>query len=96
MPECSFKIGDRQSKKKQWNCNGRVIRNATRGIDAGRRVSRHRSVSDGSDGARPLWRSHSARTELFFADVNIQKVGNADWIQQQPIAKFSTECAIVV
>jgi len=26
-------------------------------------------VSDGSDGARPLWRSHSARTEMIFADV---------------------------
>ena len=43
--------------------------NVTRGIDAGCGVIRHRGVSDGSDGARPLWRSHSARTEMFFADV---------------------------
>jgi len=68
-PECSLKIGDRQSEKKQWNSDERTICNATCGIDAGRGVSRHRGVSDGSDGACPLWRSHSARTELFFADV---------------------------
>ena len=43
--------------------------NAKRGIDVGRRDIRHRGVSDGSDGARPLWRNHSARTEMFFADV---------------------------
>jgi len=67
-PECSFKIGDRQSEKKQWNCDGRAICNETRGIGAGRGVSRHRDVSDGSDGPRPLWRSHSTRTEIFFAD----------------------------
>ena len=30
------------------------------------------TISDGSDGARPLWRSHSARTEMFFADDNLQ------------------------
>jgi hypothetical protein len=33
-----------------------------------RRVIPHWGVSDGSDGERPLSRSHSARTELFFAD----------------------------
>jgi len=43
--------------------------NATHGIDPRRGVIRHRGVSDGSDGARPLWQSHSARTEMFFADV---------------------------
>jgi len=54
--------------------------NATRGIDAGRGVIRHRGVSDGSDGARPLWRSHSARTEMFFADgVQIAKL----WITRR-------------
>jgi hypothetical protein len=68
-PECSFKIGDRQSEKKWWNCDGRVICNATCGIGAGRGVSRHRDVSDHSDRLRSLWRSHSARTELFFADA---------------------------
>ena len=67
-PECLFKKGDRQSEKKQWNGDRRVICNAKRGIDAGRRVIRHRGVSDGSDGAHPMWRSHSARTEMFFAD----------------------------
>jgi len=37
--------------------------------DAGHRVICPRGVSDGSDGARPLWRSHSALTEMFFANV---------------------------
>jgi len=67
-PECIFKIGDQQSEKKLRNCDRRAICNATRGIDAGHGVIRHRGISDGSDGARPLWRSHSARTEMFFAD----------------------------
>jgi len=67
-PECLFKIGDRQSEKKLRNCDRRAICNATRGIDAGRGAIRHRGVSDGSDGARPLWQSHSARTEMLFAD----------------------------
>ena len=40
----------------------------TGGIDVGRRVIRHRGVSDGSDGSCPLRRSHLARTEMFFAD----------------------------
>ena len=69
MPECVFKLGDRLSKKKRRNSVRRAICNATRGIDAGRGVIRHRGVSDDSDGARPLWRSHSARTEMFFADA---------------------------
>jgi len=37
-------------------------------IGAGRGVVCHRGVSDGSDGVRPLRRSHSARTEMSFAD----------------------------
>jgi hypothetical protein len=51
--ECAFRI-DRQSEKKRRNGDSRAICNATRGIDAGRGVIRHRGVSDGSDGARPL------------------------------------------
>jgi len=68
-PQCSFKIGVQQSAKKHWNRDRRVICNATGGIEAGRRVIRYRGVSDGSDGGHPLWRSHSARTDIFFADV---------------------------
>jgi len=68
-PEWSFKIGDRQNAKRQRNSDWRAIYNATRCVDAGRAGIRHRGVSDRSDGARPLWRSHSARTEYFFADV---------------------------
>jgi len=66
--ECVFRI-DRHSEKKRRNGNRRAICNATGGIDAGRGVIRHRGVSDGSHGAHPLWRSHSARTEMIFADV---------------------------
>ena len=65
----SFTIGYRQSKKNQRNWDRRAICNATRGIGAGRGVICHRGSSDGSDGGRPLWHSHSARTEMFFADV---------------------------
>jgi len=70
-PECSFEIGDRQCEKKQWNCHQRAICNVTRGIDAGRGVIPYRGVYDGSDAARPLWRSPSARTEMFFADDKV-------------------------
>jgi len=69
-PEWLFKIGDRQSKKKRWNGDRRAICDATRGLDAGRGVIRQWGVSDGSDRARPLWQSHSARTEIFFADAD--------------------------
>jgi len=68
-PECSFKIGHRQSEKKRWNSDRSAMCNATRGIEAARGVIRHWGVSDSSDGARPLWRSHSAQTEIFFADA---------------------------
>jgi len=68
MIQCVFRI-DRQSEKKRRNGDRRVICNATSGIDAGRGVIRHRGVSDGTDWVRPLWRSHSAQTEMFFADV---------------------------
>ena len=67
-----IKIGDRQSEKKRRHGDRRAMCNATRGIDAGRGVIRHRGVSDGSDGVRPLWRSQSAQTELFFADAYSQ------------------------
>ena len=40
----------------------------TRGLDAERGVICHQGVSDGSAGAHPLSRSHSARTEMFSAD----------------------------
>jgi len=73
-PECLFKIEDRDSKKKRRNSDRRVIWNVMHGIHAGRVLIRHRGVSDSSDGARPLWRSHSARTEMFFAD-GIQSLG---------------------
>jgi len=84
-PECLFKIGDRQSEKKRWNGDRRVICNATRGIDARRVVIGHRGVSDGSDGVRSLWWSHSAQTEMFFADEGSQTmindiVGQIRWL----------------
>jgi hypothetical protein len=66
--ECLFKLGDRQSEKKWRNHIWRAICNTTRGIDTRRGVIRHRGVSDGSDGASPLWWSYSARTEISFAD----------------------------
>ena len=84
-PQCSFTIGYRQSQKKWGNCDRRAICNATRRFGAGRGVVCHRGGSDGSDGARPLWRSHSARTEMFFADV-LQC--NTEWVLH-PIAYFS-------
>jgi len=65
---CLIKIGDQQNKKKQRNSNRRAKCNATRGIDAGRGVICHWGVPDGSDGVRLLLCSHSARTEMFFAD----------------------------
>jgi len=68
-PECSFKIGDQHSEKTLQNCPWRLICNATHGIDAEHGVIRHPGVSDCSDGAHPLIHSHSARTEMFFADV---------------------------
>ena len=51
--ECVFRI-DRQREKKRQNGNRMVIRIATRGIDAGRGVIRHRDFSDRSDIVRPL------------------------------------------
>ena len=71
-PECLFKIGDSQREKKWRNGDRRAICNVTRGIDARHWVIRHRGVSAGSDGARPLWRSHPARTEMSFADAHDQ------------------------
>jgi len=66
-PEWSFKIGDWQNEQNPWNSDQRAIWNATRRIDAGRGVIRHRGVSDGSEEARPLWQSHCAQMEIFFA-----------------------------
>jgi len=75
-PQCSFTIGYRQSQKKWQNCYRRAIWNATNHFGAGHGVVCHRGGSDGSGGARPLWRSHSAWTEMFFADVVIKKIVN--------------------
>jgi len=86
-PDCLFKIGDRQSEKKQLNGDRRAICNATRGRDAGRGVIRHRDVSDGSTWAHPLWRSYSARTEMFFADVISRYL-----LQLSLIMPFSSVC----
>jgi len=74
-PECVFQLGDRQSEKKQQNGDLRVICDPTRGLDAGRGVIRHWGISDGSDRERPVWRSHSTRTEMFFADESHFKPG---------------------
>jgi len=38
------------------------------GFDAGWGAIRHWGVSDGTDEVRPLWQSHSAQMEIFFAD----------------------------
>jgi len=54
-PECSFAIGDRQSKMKWWNCGWSKICNGMYGIDAWRRVIHHRGVSDDCNRAHPLW-----------------------------------------
>jgi len=78
-PQCSFTKGYRQSEKKQRNCDRRAICDTTSGIGTGRGVICRRGVSDGSDGARPLWRSHSAQTEMFFADVTLQIIFDAWW-----------------
>jgi len=67
-PECSFKIGDRHCENRRWNWDERATSNVTRGITARHGSSRHQDVFDGSDGLFPLWRSHSIRMEVFFAD----------------------------
>ena len=69
MPECLFKTRDQQREKNLRNRDQKAICNATRGIDAVHRGLRHRGVFDGSDGARPVSRSHPAQTEMFFVDV---------------------------
>jgi hypothetical protein len=66
--ECLFKLGDRHSEKKRRNHVRSAICNTMRGIDSRRGGIHHWGVSDGSDGARPLWRRYSARTEISFAD----------------------------
>jgi len=82
--ECVFRI-DQQSEKKRRNGNRRVICNATHGIDAGRGIIRHRGVSDGSDGARPLWQSHSDRTEMFFAAVSDRQSYRTSYLSHKVI-----------
>jgi len=90
--EWSFKIGDRQNAKRQWNTDRRAIYNVTHCIDAGRWVFRHRGVSDGSDGARPLWWSHSARTEYFFADVELATLPNPWFSSGSGLAPHFNRC----
>ena len=68
-PECSFRKGDRQSKKKWWNSDPIMLCNAMRSIEAGQWVIRHRGVYDISDSTYPLGLRHSTWTEIFFADV---------------------------
>jgi hypothetical protein len=68
MPGWSFKIGGRQNEKIRGNSAQRAICNATRWIDVGRRVLCHWGIFDRSDRVHPLWWSHSAQTELYFAD----------------------------
>jgi len=85
MPQCVFTIGYRQSEQKRRNRDWRAICTATRCIGAGRRVVCHRGVSDGSDRVRPLWWSHSARTEMFFAHVwsplaGLAAAGGVGWL----------------
>jgi len=53
-PESAFEIEDRQSEEKWSNCDGRVICNTTRGIDAWRGVSRNWDVSDSCDRPGPM------------------------------------------
>jgi len=88
--EWSFKIGDWPNAKRQWNSERRAIYNATRCIDSRCGVIRHRGVSDGSDGARPLWRSHSTRTEYFFADGMREKENS------MPTAKARSQSQVPV
>ena len=68
MPQCLVTIEYRRSEKKWWNSDWRAIWNQTRGFGARRGVICHRGVSDGFDWVSPLWRSHSAQTEMLFAD----------------------------
>jgi len=56
-------------REKRLNSDRKETWNATHGIVVGHRVICHRGVSDCSDVPRPLWHSHSARTEMFFADA---------------------------
>jgi hypothetical protein len=59
----------------------------TRRIDARRGVIRHLGVSDGFHGAHPLSSSHSARTEMIFADVIALKKATEAYMKEV-IAEF--------
>ena len=57
-----------------------MIGNTTRCIDAGRGAVCYRGVTDTSDGAHPLWWSHSAQMEMFFADdLYLSNSSCLDW-----------------
>jgi len=64
----SVTMGYRWSAKKQRNGDWRAICYVPRGLGARCGVICHRGVSDDSDWAHPPWCSHSAQTEMFFAD----------------------------
>jgi len=70
--EWSSEIGDWQNESKYWNSDRRVICNAMRWNDAGRKAIRHTGVSDGSYWVCPLRRSHSTQTESLFADAQLR------------------------
>jgi hypothetical protein len=64
LPECMFKIGDRQSEEKRGNGDRRALCSATRSLDAGCGVIRNRGVWR-------LWRSASTLTQPFRPDGNV-------------------------
>jgi len=65
-------IGDWQSEKKRRNSDRRAIYNSTRCIHAWWGLISHRGHSDCTDWGRPLWPSHSTRTEMYFGDAAVE------------------------
>jgi len=99
-PECLFEIGDWQREKKRWNGDRRAICDATSCHYARRRVICHQGVSDSSAGERPLWRSHSAWTEMFFlwwsniqSDYESTNNSDSDWIILQNVPQSTVKFA---
>ena len=66
---CSITIRYWQSEKRQRNSHGRALSTATRCIGAEPRVFCHLSIFDGYGWAGPPGQSHSARTEMLFANA---------------------------
>ena len=92
MLVCLFEIRDQQSEKKGWNVDRRAICNARCSFDARRGVIRHRGGSDGSDRAHPLWPSHSARTEMYFANGERKVDQTLDWNKGHRGNNASSRC----